>query len=328
MGCGSSSASQEAVPPAADIPKKEPVAKLRLAPLAPADVPGRGGAPAADASSSAGSATPSSSRQRAEVLSPTSPPTVPPRDVESWLKSIRMDEYCGHFKQAGIDDLLTVAKMSPDDMERAGVVKVGHKKKMQKQCVLLSELLRRSAMLSATPAAPVPPGQIELDAADMGALAPRTFLRSHEPVPPGIRSFSCQGNRVRLHKHVHEANAPCEDRHTVVSGDGFVFAGVWDGHTGHYASEFAEEQVFVNLQRAVRHTAGPDDGDGRRGQNDWAEAFRTAYRATDQSYHQTTKVKVKRKEMKAISLFAGTCAVGAHVDLQTRRRVVLSLPLE
>eukprot|EP01048_Picozoa_sp_COSAG05_P008518 COSAG05_NODE_651_length_8095_cov_17.048572_2_plen_959_part_00 len=247
-------------------------------------------------------------------------------DVDTWLKSIYMGEYADSFLAAGLTELSAVAKLTEEDLERAGVTKSGHKKKLQKQCAFLAQHLERTY---------VAPGLGRIEPADPsvdgGMLAPRVFLRSNDTVPEGLQHFTHEETRVRVFKSSYEANAPCEDRHTVVAGDGFIFAGVWDGHTGHYASEFAEEQIFVNFKRALdKEVVGtPRDGDDadmkRLGSSSQVTgalletAFRAAYKATDRSFQTVTKRLVKRKQAKSISLFAGTCAVGAYIDLATRR---------
>ena len=44
-----------------------------------------------------------------------------------------MAEYTEGFADAGLTELRFVAYMSVGDMERAGITKTGHKKKLQKQ---------------------------------------------------------------------------------------------------------------------------------------------------------------------------------------------------
>ena len=236
-----------------------------------------------------------------------------PQDVDAWLRAIGMMEYALPFRGAGFVELSAVAKMTEADLDTAGVTKAGHRKKFQKQCDKLGELMQRNIVIPGA-------GKIELGVADHSGLAPKIFLRSDDHVPSTLRQLTHAGTRARVYKGVHAANLPCEDRHTVVQGDGFIFAGVWDGHTGHSCSEFAEEQIFVNFKRAadaVDEDVTEDDNIER--------AFRTAYTVTDKSYNQVTKRQVKQKEKKAISLFAGTCAVGAHIDLAARKVSVANL---
>lgn len=92
-----------------------------------------------------------------------------------------------------------------------------------------------------------------------------------------------------------------------------IFAGVWDGHYGHYCSEYAEEQVFANLKKIA------DDPEQKGSLASQEMLWDTAYRATDNEYLRTTKAAVRAKQKRAFSLFAGTCAVGGLLDLDTNQ---------
>jgi len=72
----------------------------------------------------------------------------------------------------------------------------------------------------------------------------------------------------------YPANAPCEDRHIITSGDSMVFAAVMDGHGGWQAAEFAVSSCVVLLllegglslsMRTEKQTVGK-----HKGRNKWA----------------------------------------------------------
>jgi serine/threonine protein phosphatase PrpC len=171
-------------------------------------------------------------------------------------------------------------------------------------------------------ALPVPVSRLEVTPDDAGRMAPQTVLRSDDPVPALLTDLPLtEKARVRVFKGVHAANDPCEDRHTVVHGIDFLFAGVWDGHTGHHCSQFAEDQVFLNLKRQVEQRTPAETGkeEGLR------ESFECAYHDTDRGFLQEAKRKVRQREAKGSYLFAGTCAVGAYCDLTTRKISVSNL---
>ena len=138
---------------------------------------------------------------------------------------------------------------------------------------------------------------------------PATVLPTAEPIPTNLRNLESGGWHVTCHKSTYAANDPSEDRSTVVIDPAaFVFAGVWDGHGGVKASDFAEANVWPNFQAALAETG------------DVAEAFRIAYAQTDVDY-----IKTGRERQDPSMLLTGTCAVGAHVDLAQRKVVVGNL---
>lgn len=102
----------------------------------------------------------------------------------------------------------------------------------------------------------------------------------------------------------YPANAPSEDRYTVVLGTDFCFAGVWDGHGGTLCSEYVSRHVFRNFQHAVLTGSGSV-----------ARAFVEAYRKTDEGYLEHARSQTGRDRG---ALFAGACAVACHVDFRDR----------
>lgn len=256
-----------------------------------------------------------------------------PTSVRQWLTEIRMQEYAEGFQGAGLTTLVKVTQMCEADLERVGVVKNGHKKKLMKHRELVAAYMeRREGTSSSTSAAVRSPGSfkhrpvtistLEVTPEDSGRMAPKTVLRSDDPVPALLTNLPlADGARLRVFKGVHAANDPCEDRHTVVHGKDFLFAGVWDGHTGHHCAQFAEDQVFLNLKRQVEQKTPEETGkeEGLR------ESFERAYQDTDRAFLQEAKRKVRQREAKGSYLFAGTCAVGAYCDLVTRKISVSNL---
>eukprot|EP00977_Amphora_coffeiformis_P018732 scaffold6679_cov144-Amphora_coffeaeformis.AAC.8 len=100
----------------------------------------------------------------------------------------------------------------------------------------------------------------------------------------------------------YPANAPSEDRYTVVLGKDFCFAGVWDGHGGTLCSEYVAKHVFGNFTHAVLAGASIP------------EAFTQAYQKTDQGYLEYARLQTKDRS----ALFAGSCAIACHVDFQAK----------
>jgi serine/threonine protein phosphatase PrpC len=252
-----------------------------------------------------------------------------PTSVEQWLTEIRLEEYADAFKAAGLTTLVKVSQMTDADLESAGVVKMGHRKKLMKHKALVSTHMARqkvsdspAVMPAPARSAAVPLCTLEVSGDDTGRMAPQTVLRSNDPVPQLLTDLPLtKGARARVFKSVHAANAPCEDRHTVVHGKEFIFAGVWDGHTGPHCSQFAEDQVFLNLKKEVEKRTLEELGqeDGLR------DPFERAYHDTDRAFLQEAKRRVREKEAKGSYLFAGTCAVGAYCDLATRKVSVSNL---
>jgi hypothetical protein len=89
------------------------------------------------------------------------------------------------------------------------------------------------------------------------ALTTDAVLKTGALVPAALqeRSFA-DGGSLRLSQSTYAANDPSEDRSTLAVGHDFVFAGVYDGHGGWAASEFAETAMFANLQAAMAVGAG------------------------------------------------------------------------
>lgn len=164
------------------------------------------------------------------VSDPFAEGTPVPRTVDQWLDTIRLQEYAPAFKAAGLTTMVKVAQMTEADLARAGISKVGHKKKFIKQKELLETHMARqtvsdSPAVRETPAkkqAPVAPiGKLEVDTADEGRMAALHTLRSDDAVPELLTDLPLtdgKGARVQIYKGFHAANAPCEDRHTVVHG--------------------------------------------------------------------------------------------------------------
>lgn len=259
-----------------------------------------------------------------------------PTSVRQWLTEIRMLEYAESFQAAGLTTLVKVTQMCEADLQRAGVVKNGHKKKLMRHKELVAAHMRRQADADGSPSAdakspgsetpgsvkaPVLISTLEVTPDDSGRMAPQTVLRSDDPVPALLANLPQTKGRVRVFKGVHAANDPCEDRHTVVHGKDFVFAGVWDGHTGPHCAQFVEDQVFLNLRKQVEQRTPEEIGkeEGLR------EPFECAYHDTDRAFFQEAKRKVRQREAKGSYLFAGTCAVGAYCDLATRKVSVSNL---
>lgn len=140
-------------------------------------------------------------------------------------------------------------------------------------------------------------------------LEEKHFLMTEDPIPADVRELSkwC-GGTIKLHKSTYEANDPSEDRSTLVVGDDFVFCGVWDGHGGTPCSTFAETRIFENFKTALAHPRCAGVGD----------AFAYSYITTDGDY-------LEHAGTDPSSLFAGTCAVGAYVDLTTQTVSVSNL---
>ena len=105
---------------------------------------------------------------------------------------------------------------------------------------------------------------------------------------------------VFLARATYQANAPSEDRSTVVVGEDFIFAGVWDGHGGTFAADFTQTNLFPNFQKAYENGATV------------SQAFTHAYTQTDRSYYYHAK-NVNKPQV----FFAGTCAVSCFVDIKT-----------
>ena len=112
------------------------------------------------------------------------------------------------------------------------------------------------------------------------------------------------GGKVRIYKSTYEANAPSEDRSTVVIGADFIFAGVWDGHGGTTCSEHVERAAFPAF--AASKAAGRSNPDA------WEEC----YAAVDRSYLQAANSVGEDAGGPAKALFAGACCTGVFVDMR------------
>ena len=123
--------------------------------------------------------------------------------------------------------------------------------------------------------------------------------RTDEPIPAAARTVgNWAGGTIKLYKATYPANDPSEDRSTLVIGEDFVFCGVWDGHGGTPCSEYAQTHIFENFAEALADPRCAGVGD----------AFAYSYIMTDKNYLAQAGREPKE-------LFAGTCAVGAYVDL-------------
>ena len=135
------------------------------------------------------------------------------------------------------------------------------------------------------------------------SLNSNLFLTTEENVPPSLRTVPASAaTTLVLHKSTYPANAPSEDRSTLVVGDGFIFSGVWDGHGGVATSNYAEKAIYDFFKKHFDNTQGASV----------EESFKYAYKQTDDTYLATAK-----KNNDASALFAGTCAVGAFIDFST-----------
>lgn len=138
--------------------------------------------------------------------------------VDKWLASIGLEEYGALFKDAGFDDMATVAELAKADLATIGVIKTGHVKKLLKHAEMLGEkqsVAKKAAAAGPAsgktlPASDAP--KIELVPGDTSALAPQLVLRSEDPIPPKYQSFVRNGTQYRIYKKFYPANAPCEDR--------------------------------------------------------------------------------------------------------------------
>jgi len=132
-------------------------------------------------------------------------------------------------------------------------------------------------------------------------LHPKVILRTEDKIPDGFHSVPWCGGNIRVYKSTYPANDPSEDRSTVAIGEDFIFAGVWDGHGGVACSSFAEDKVFENFSAAIAdpRCTGVQD------------AFAYSYITTDGEY-------LVHAGSNPAMLFAGTCAVGTYVDLNSK----------
>ena len=140
-----------------------------------------------------------------------------------------------------------------------------------------------------------------------------TADRRDAGLPAALRAVpAAGGGTARLYKATYAANDPNEDRHTLVVGEGFLFAGVWDGHGGWGASDFAERSVYQHFKAATQKGFSSEP------------AFAHAYRSTDIHYLEQSRQRVE-DGVRPTDLFAGTCAVSAFIDLEARTICVSNL---
>ena len=113
-----------------------------------------------------------------------------------------------------------------------------------------------------------------------------------------------QSKHLYLHKATYEANDPIEDRSSVVIGQDFVFAGIWDGHGGPQCAEFTQQTVFEHFAKAYRelHQHVPSQR--------IPTALKQAFLTTNREYYQFARAQNQRQ-----AYFAGTCAVACFLDL-------------
>jgi len=130
------------------------------------------------------------------------------------------------------------------------------------------------------------------------SILPKVTLLTDDMTPDAFQLPLRKG--VFLSRSTYEANDPSEDRSTVVIGDGFIFAGVWDGHGGTSASNYTQSHVFPNFRSAIESGASVSD------------AFALAYRQTDKEYLQYARARND-----PAALFAGTCAVACYVNTES-----------
>jgi glutathione S-transferase len=148
---------------------------------------------------------------------------------------------------------------------------------------------------------PFDPGAMELLAPEpcTKLVSSYQLLRTDTPIPTELRQVSASAaTQLTLHKSTYPANAPSEDRSTLVVGDGFIFTGVWDGHGGVQASNYSETEIYNCFKQHFDLNGGGVE-----------EAFQHAYTTVDADYLADAKARNDPK-----SLFAGTCAVGVFID--------------
>lgn len=141
-------------------------------------------------------------------------------------------------------------------------------------------------------------------------LKPTSTALTVDELPPAAAAAGMRhaGGSVRVHKSTYQANAPSEDRSTVVLGKDFVFCGVWDGHGGTSCSEYIESHAFNHF--AESKAAGNDT------ETVWADM----YRNLDEGYLADTMAPYRSAAPGAMKypkgLFAGACCTGCFVDLR------------
>ena len=152
------------------------------------------------------------------------------------------------------------------------------------------------------------------DAARGGAfvLTPSLVSPTAELLPAAASVVQHAGGTVKVHKSTYAANAPSEDRSTVIFGDGFIFAGVWDGHGGTPCSEYCEDAAFPLF--AAAKAAGKSSPDA------WSDC----YVGMDAGYLAAANAAAVGNDgdvggkigAVAKALFAGACCTGAFIDVR------------
>uniref|UniRef100_A0A7S3KYU2 protein-serine/threonine phosphatase n=1 Tax=Amphora coffeiformis TaxID=265554 RepID=A0A7S3KYU2_9STRA len=149
-------------------------------------------------------------------------------------------------------------------------------------------------------------------------------LYTDDPVPDPEPFGESSDPLVTLYKGTYEANAPSEDRSTVVIGDTWLFAGVWDGHGGTHAAEFCQKTLFENVLEGIRQAQPPStpssNGAAATAHKQVTAALAAAFTQTDRDYFQYA-----REINHPAVFFAGTCAIACHVDLSAKQLVCANL---
>lgn len=95
----------------------------------------------------------------------------------------------------------------------------------------------------------------------------------------------------------HQSNEPIEDTHTIVTGEDFVYVGIYDGHGGPQCSRFLRERSWAEFENQLKRTRDPKT------------AFERAWQSLDAVYIQECLDNPKRS-----GLFAGSCATAIYFD--------------
>lgn len=95
----------------------------------------------------------------------------------------------------------------------------------------------------------------------------------------------------------HQSNDPIEDTHTIVSGEDFVYSGIYDGHGGAQTSRYLRERSWAEFEKQLKKTRDPKT------------AFERAWQNLDNAYIEQCLENPKRA-----GLFAGSCAVAVYLD--------------
>ena len=150
--------------------------------------------------------------------------------------------------------------------------------------------------------------QAAMEALELRFLPPETLTALHklvvtDPTPRQLQVQPFAEHHVRLFRATYEANDPSEDRSTVVIGEDFLFAGVWDGHGGWQCSEYVQNTIFENFAEAWEDT-----------QPDVRLAFKKCFQKQDKDYYTYLRSRNKQD-----AFFAGTCAVACFFDLTQQK---------